>query len=93
MENLNYLPIIWVRVCFSNNDFLCTVPPAKLKVIPYFRKMFKVELSRDLHSPQIFPQVGGGRGTPIHKPLFRVWCFDYSHINRVSNSKIFEDIS
>ena len=38
----------------------------------------------------------GGGGTPIHKlyrdvPPFRVWFFDRPLINRVSNSKIFED--
>ena len=39
---------------------------------------------------------GGGGGTPIHKlyrdvPPFRVWFLDCPLINRVSNSKIFED--
>ena len=39
---------------------------------------------------------GGGGGTPIHKlygdvPPFRVWFFDSPLINRVSNSRIFED--
>ena len=39
---------------------------------------------------------GGGGDTLIHKlygdvPPFRVWFFDRPLINRISNSKIFED--
>ena len=55
-------------------------------------------------SPKLAPtlMLGGGGGVgvggiPIHKislrdvPPFRVWFFDRPLINRVSNSKIFED--
>ena len=47
-------------------------------------------------SSNAWPPGGGGGGTLIHKlygdvPPFRVWFFDRPLINRVSNSKIFED--